>query len=112
MTNKQHGAPGTRQVLHFFDAAPLKFSITDREHLVNKQNVLVEISGNGKSQPNIHSTGVMLYRCVDELLNSGKADDIVELVIDLGAGHAQDCAVEIDVFSARELAVKARPDLK
>src|SRR5262249_46009969 len=104
--------PGTRQVLHFVDAAPLKFSVTNSQDLINEQNVLIKISGNGKSQPNVHSAGGMFYRCVDELLDSRKADDVVELAIDLGAIHAKDRSAEINVFSARELAVNPRPPLE
>ena len=46
------------------------------------------------------------------LSTSAKADDLVELASDLGARHAEDGAVEIDVLAARQLGMKAGADLE
>ena len=42
---------------------------------------------------------------------TGEADDVVKASADFPAGHAEDCAVEIDVFAAGEFAVQAGIDL-
>ena len=43
---------------------------------------------------------------------SAKCDDLVELASDLGAAHAEDGAVEIDVLASGELGMKASADLE
>src|SRR6185369_13215050 len=55
---------------------------------------------------------VALDRCVQELFDARERDDLVKLAIDLGAAHAKNGAVQIDVFAASEFRVKPRPDLK
>ena len=55
---------------------------------------------------------VALDRRVEELLDLGERDDFVELAADLGAGHAQDGAVEKDVLPAGQLGMKAGADFE
>ena len=55
---------------------------------------------------------IALDRRVEELLDLGEGDDLVELAADLGAGHAEDRAVEIDVLAAGQLGMKAGADLE
>ena len=90
MANEQHCAAGARYVSHFIDATSLKFSVADRKHFIDEQNILVEICGNGESQSNVHSARVMLHRSVDELLDFGKADDVVELAANFGAASCRE----------------------
>ena len=56
--------------------------------------------------------GVALDRRVQELLDLGKGHDLVELALDLPALHPQDGAVQIDVFPAGQLRVKAGAHLQ
>ncbi len=46
------------------------------------------------------------------LLDFGEGDDLVELADDLGALHAEDGAVEVDVLAAGELGMKAGADFE
>ena len=55
---------------------------------------------------------IALDRRVEELLDLGEGDDLVELASDLGPRHAEDGAVEIDVLAAGELGMKAGADLE
>ena len=48
----------------------------------------------------------MLNRCIKKFLDLGEHHDFVELPPDLCAGHAEDRAVEIDVFPTGELRVE------
>ena len=89
MANEQHCASGSRYVFHFIDATSLKFGVAYGEHFIDEQNILIKIGGNGESQPNIHSAGVTLHRSIDELLDFGKADNIVELAINLGTASCR-----------------------
>ena len=40
------------------------------------------------------------HRRVDELLDAGEVDDLVELGADFGFGHAEDGAIEENVFAS------------
>ena len=55
---------------------------------------------------------IALHRRVEELLDLGKGDDLVELAPDLGARHAEDRAVEIDVLAAGQFGMEAGADLE
>ena len=55
---------------------------------------------------------VALDRRVEEPLDLGEGDDLVELARDLGARHAEDGAVEVDVLAAGQLGVKAGADFE
>ena len=68
--------------------------------------------GDGKGQAHVHPRGVALDRRVQEFLDLGEGDDLVEFAVDLDLPHAQDGAVEIDILPARKLRMKARPHLK
>ena len=46
------------------------------------------------------------------LLDLGERDDLVELAVDLGAPHAEDRAIEVDVFPPGQLRVEARADFE
>src|SRR3974390_3242293 len=54
----------------------------------------------------------MLHGGIDKFFNFGEANDIIELATNLGAAHAEDRPIEIDVLAAREFAVKSRPYLQ
>ena len=65
-----------------------------------------------EGKPHIHAAGIALDRRVEELLHPREGDDLVELASDLGAAHAEDGAVEIDVLASGELGMKASADLE
>ena len=50
--------------------------------------------------------------CVDEALDLGEGDDLVQLGVDPLLGHAQDAAAEIDVFPAGQLLMKSGTDFE
>jgi len=54
----------------------------------------------------------VLDRGVDEFLNLGKGDNLVKFGVDFVPTHAQDGAVQVDVFPARQFGVKAGPDFE
>ena len=65
-----------------------------------------------ESQLDVHTAGIPLDRGVDEIAHLGKFDDLVHLGVDLGAGHAQDGAVEVDIFPAGHLGMEAGAHLQ
>ena len=55
---------------------------------------------------------VVAHRLVDELVEAGELDDLVEALDELLAGHAEDRAVEEDVLAARQVGVEAGAELE
>ena len=68
--------------------------------------------GHGEGQLDEHAAGIALDGCVDEVAALGKFNDLRQLCVDLGAGHAQNRAVHINVLAARHLVVEAGADLE
>ena len=93
---------------HFF----WNVGVADREHLVDEQDLRLEVRRHGEGQPHVHAARVALDRRVEELLDLGERDDLVELAVDLGPAHAEDRAVEVDVLAAGQLGMKAGADLE
>ena len=93
--------------LHLVDALPLEGLVADREDLVDEEDLRVDVDGHGEAQPNVHPRRVVLHRRVDERLELGEADDVVEDPVDLGVLEPEDRPVEVDVLTAGELRVKA-----
>ena len=54
----------------------------------------------GESQPQVHATGKMLHRRIDEFLNFGEGDDLIKIAFNLGPRHAEDRPVEVNVFAS------------
>ena len=79
MADEQYCTTSARYVFHLIDATSLKFGVPNRKYFVNKQNILVEVGGNSERQSDVHSTGVVLHRSVNKLLDLGKPDDFIEL---------------------------------
>ncbi len=63
-------------------------------------------------EPHAHAGRVALDGRVEEALHAREVDDLVEARGDLGAPHAEDRAVEVDVLAARELGVEAGAHLE
>ena len=83
-----------------------------RQHLVDDQDLGLQVRGHGEGQPHIHPRGIPLHRRIQELLDLGEHDDLVEFAVDLGLLHAQDRAVEVHVLATGQLGMESRPDLQ
>ena len=55
---------------------------------------------------------VVLHLVVDERLELGEGDDVVEVALSLAAAQAEDGRVQEDVLAAGQLAVEAGPELQ
>src|SRR4029079_19389303 len=110
--DEQDGAPGVSEVLHAPQAPCLELGVTHGEHLVHEQDLGLEMRGNREGETDVHAARVPLDRRVDEPLDPGELDDVTVPLLYLPALHREDRAVEVDVLSARELLVEARPDLE
>src|SRR5205814_8565108 len=112
VTHEDHRSSAVRQLADPLEAFLLEGAIPDREHLVEKEDLGVEIRGHREGEADVHPAGVALYRHVDEIADPREVDDLVVFLLDLTATHAEDRAVEEDVVSTGQFRMEARPDLE
>ena len=74
----------------------------------NLVKLRIQMRRHRKCQAEVHARGVAFHRRIDEFLNFSKGDDFVELAPNLVFSHAEYGAIEVGVFAAGELWVKAR----
>ena len=112
MADEQHRAAAFRDLRHLSQTLFLELGVADREHLVDDQNFGFQMRRDRKRQPHIHARGESLDRRIEKLLHVGEGDDLIEPPFDLGAPHAEDGAVEIDVFAAGQFGMKPGADFE
>ena len=100
------------RLVHAAEAFLLEGRVAHGEHLIHDENVGLQVRRHGKGQPHIHAAGISFDRRIDELSDFGELHDPVELLGHLGARHAEDGAVEINVLAAGQLAVETGADLE
>src|SRR5205823_908222 len=96
--HEQHSAPCATDALHPAERTTLEIRVADGQHLVDDQDLGLEMSCYGEREPYVHAARVALYRGVDELPDTGKLDDRIEVPTDFLAVHAENRAVEVDVL--------------
>jgi len=96
-----------RNILHFPQALLLELCIPNRQNLIYDQNLWLQMRRNCKGEPHIHATAVALDWCIQEFLYAGERDNLVELALNFDFAHAQDGAIEKNVFAAGELGMEA-----
>ena len=79
-----------RHVPHSAEALPLECQIADGQHLVDDQNLRLQVRRDRKSQPHLHAAAVTLDRRVEEPLDLGERHDLVELLLDLARGSCRE----------------------
>ncbi|HVB58285.1 MAG TPA: hypothetical protein VNE63_17900 [Candidatus Acidoferrales bacterium] len=112
MADKNNGAAGAGDVLHFAEAFFLEGGVADGEDFVDEEDFRFEVRGDSEGQAHAHAAAVMLKGRVDEALDFGKGDNLVEFADDFGFAHAEDGAAEENVFAAGKLRMKAGADFE
>ena len=92
--------------LHAPEALALELGVAHGQHLVDHEDVGLEVGGHREGQPQVHARRVPLDGGVEEPLDAREGDDLVEAAAHLLAGHAQDGAVQVDVLPSRQLGVE------
>src|SRR2546422_3147917 len=82
--------PGGAEVADARLAFLLEALVADREHLVDDEDVRLDVLGDGEAKPRVHSRAVVLDRHVDEVAQLGKGDDAIELPLHLPAREAEE----------------------
>ena len=81
--------------------------VTHSEHLVEQEDVEVDLDRDRVREPEQHAGGVVLQLLVDEPLELGEADNVVEPRVQLAAGESEKRAVHADVVARVQLEVEA-----
>ena len=105
-------APLDRGLAHLLQGASLEVHVPDGEHLVDDEDLGIEVGGDREGQAHEHAARVALHRRVDEGPDAGEVDDLLVAVEDVPSTEAQQRPVEEDVLAPRELGVKAGSDLE
>ena len=72
----------------------------------------IDVDGHGEAEADEHARRVVLDRCVDEPLETGELDDLVEAPVDVLLRQPEDRAVQVDVLAPRQLGVEPRSELE
>ena len=107
MRDEQDRLAGTLKSLDFVETFALERFVPDGEHLVDEQDVGVDVNGDREAEPDVHAGGVVLDLVVDEVLEFGEGDDVVEEPVDLTAREPEQRGVQVDVVASGELAGEA-----
>ena len=70
--------PSLRDALHAVEALLLEGDVADGEHLVDDQDLGLEVRRDGEGETQLHAARVALHRRVDEGPDVGELDDLVE----------------------------------
>jgi hypothetical protein len=93
-------------------ASPLKLRVAHGEHLVEHQDLTVEVSRHGEGQPQEHAGRIPLDRSVEEPPHPGEVDDLAHPPIDVTARQPQDRPTEADVLASGQFRMEARARLE
>ena len=107
MRDEDNRSAGRVDVLHPPEAAGLKLSVADAQHLVHQHDLRLEVRRDGEREADVHPARIALHRSVEELLDAGELGDLGHLGLDLAALHAEDRPVQEHVLSSRQLGVEA-----
>ena len=81
--------PASSQPRELVEALLLERRVADRQHLVDQQDVGVDLDRDREREPDVHARGVVLELEVDELLELGERDDVVEPLPRLACARAR-----------------------
>src|SRR5579872_1331972 len=65
-----------------------------------------------EDESGLHTARISLYRRIDERFDSRKIDNLVKLADNLGSAHAENGAIEEDIFTTTELGMEFGPDFE
>ena len=99
------------ELLELLEALVLERGVADREHLVDEQDVGVDLDRDREAEPHAHARRVVLELEVEELLELGEGDDLVEALARLLAREPEHDRVDEHVLARRQLGVEADAEL-
>ena len=112
MGDHEDRAPLGLHLAHPLEALALERLVADRQHLVDEDDVGVDVDRQREPESRGHARRVVLDLHVDERTDLGEVDHVVEDAVHVDLGEAQDRAVEVHVLAARQVAVEAGAELE
>ena len=90
----------------------LEALVADGEHLVDEQHVGLNVHRHREPEADVHARGVEADLVVDELLQLGEGDDVIEAPGDVAPRKAQQGSVQVDVVPAGQLRLETGAELQ
>ena len=112
MRDEDDRAPPLLELEDLAEAPALELLVADREHLVEEQDIRLEMGGDREAEPHVHSRRVRAHGAVDEALELRERDDLVHPLADERPLQAQDGPVQVDVLPPGELRVEPGAELE
>ena len=78
VADEEDGPARGGDLVHLAEALALERGVADGQHLVDDQDLGLEVRGDREGQPHVHAARVALDRRVEELLDLRERDDLVE----------------------------------
>ena len=112
MRNEKNRATMPADIFHPVETFSLKAGVSHRQYFIHQQDLGLEVSCDGECEPYIHPAAISFHRGIDEFLDFGKRYNVVELSRDLSSAHAENCAIQKNIFTATELRMKTSTDFE
>src|SRR5262245_17377583 len=107
--NEYHCLSLRLKALERREALFLKRFVTDCKHLVEEEDVEGDLDRDRVREPHEHPGRVVLHLLVDEALELGERENLVEPLVELALRQPGEGAVDEDVVAGVELEVEADP---
>ena len=92
--------------MHLSKRLFLEFCVTHCQHLVDNQNLRVQVRRDRKGQPNVHAAAIAFDRRVEKLFYLREGHNLIEFRFDFCPRHTKDGAIEKNVLAASQLTVE------
>jgi hypothetical protein len=112
VAHEEHRPTASRHLAHPAEALLLEGEVAHGEHLVDDEDVRLEVRCDGEAEADVHPARVPLDGLVEVFLDTGERDDLVEPSVDLLLRHPEQGPVQIDVLASGQLGVEAGSDLE
>jgi hypothetical protein len=76
--DEQHRPPCAAQSRELVEALLLERGVADREHLVDEEDLGIDLDSSSERETDVHTGGVVLELEIDELLELGEREDVIE----------------------------------
>ena len=109
MRDEHDRAPFVAHAVEHVEALLLEGGVADGEHLVDQQDVRVDLDRDREGEAHVHAGGVVLELQVLELLELGELDHALVARARLARGEAEHDPVQRDVVEAARSGLKPTP---
>ena len=112
VADEEHRPPLLGELRHLSEAPALELGVADREHLVDDDDVGLDVRRDREGEAQVLAGRVALDGRLEQLLDAGELDDVVEAPADVRALQPEDGAVQEDVLAPVQLRMEAGSDLE